>query len=66
MGVAVAAQMPIYHLKIHKSYKKFSEGKQVHVGVEALKTNRTRWERYHNTFTPSLASYLGMRLVQCR
>ena len=26
------------------SHKKFSEGKQAHVGMEALKTNRTRWE----------------------
>ena len=26
------------------SHKKFSEGKQVHVGMEALKTNQTRWE----------------------
>ena len=28
--------------------------KQVHVGMEASKTNQTRWEWYHNTFTPSL------------
>ena len=26
------------------SHKKFSEGKQAHVGMEALKTNQTRWE----------------------
>ena len=26
------------------SHKKFSEGKQVHVGMEASKTNQTRWE----------------------
>ena len=26
------------------SHKKFSEGKQPHVGMEALKTNRTRWD----------------------
>ena len=26
------------------SHKKFSEGKQTHVGMEALKTNQTRWE----------------------
>ena len=36
------------------SHKKFSEGKQVHVGMEASKTNQTRWEWHHNTFTPSL------------
>ena len=26
------------------SHIKFSEGKQAHVGMEALKTNQTRWE----------------------
>ena len=26
------------------SHKKFSEGKQAHVGMEALKSNQTRWE----------------------
>ena len=26
------------------SHKKFSEGKQAHVGMEASKTNQTRWE----------------------
>ena len=26
------------------SHEKFSEGKQAHVGMEALKTNQTRWE----------------------
>ena len=26
------------------SHKKFSEGKQVRVGMEASKTNQTRWE----------------------
>ena len=26
------------------SHKKFSKGKQVHVEMEASKTNRTRWE----------------------
>jgi len=25
--------------------KKFSEGKQVHEGMEASKTNQTRWEK---------------------
>ena len=36
------------------SPKKFSKGKQAHVGMERSKTSRTRWERHHNTFTPSL------------
>jgi len=26
----------------------------VHVGMEASKTNQTRWKWHHNTFTPSL------------
>ena len=34
--------------------KTFCEGKQVHVGMEASKTNQTRWEWHHNTFTPYL------------
>ena len=34
--------------------KKFSERKQAHVGIEPSKTNQTRWEWHHNTFTPSL------------
>ena len=29
---------------LFRSHKKFSEGKQVHVGMEASKTNQTRWE----------------------
>ena len=29
---------------IYTSHKKFSEGKQAHVGMETLKTNQTRWE----------------------
>ena len=28
----------------YTSHKKFSEGKQVHVGMEASKSNQTRWE----------------------
>ena len=41
--------------KKHKQVtKKFSKGKQAHVGMERSKTSRTRWERHHNTFTPSL------------
>ena len=34
--------------------KSFPSWKQAHVGMEASKTNRTRWEWHHNTFTPSL------------
>ena len=36
------------------SHKKVSWTKQVHVGMEPSTTNQTRWEWYHNTFTPSL------------
>ena len=37
------------------SHKKFSEGRQAHVGMEALKTNQTRWESMTpQHFTPSL------------
>ena len=39
---------------IYKVAKKFSKGKQAHVGMEPSKTNQTRCERHHNTFTPSL------------
>ena len=35
---------------------KFSEWKQVHVGMEPYKTNQTRWKWHNNTFTPSLAT----------
>ena len=50
----------LYNIDLHKSrnqqctsHKKFSGGKQVHVGMETSKTNQTRWEWHHNTFTPS-------------
>ena len=46
---SIAAQMVNY-----KVTKKCSKGKQAHVGMERSKTSRTRWERHHNTFTPSL------------
>ena len=37
------------------SHEKFSEGKQAHVGMEALKTTKLDGnQRHHNTFTPSL------------
>ena len=35
---------PVYYISIITSYRKFSERKQVHVGMEASKTNQTRWE----------------------
>ena len=38
----------------YKVTKKFSRGKQVHVGMEPSKTSQTRCERHHNTLTPSL------------
>jgi len=41
-------------LYTEKVTKKFSEWKQVHTGMEPWKTNQTRWEWHHNTFTPSL------------
>ena len=34
--------------------KKFAKRKQAHVGMKSSKTNQTRRERHHNTFTPSL------------
>ena len=37
-------------VKQRRSHKKFSEWKQVHVGVEPSKSNQTRWEWHHNTF----------------
>ena len=36
------------------SNKKVFNWKQAHVGMEPSKTNQTRWEQHHNTFTPSL------------
>ena len=41
-----------YH--IYKVTKKFAKRKQAHVGMKSSKTNQTRRERHHNTFTPSL------------
>ena len=38
----------------HTSHKKFSEEKQVHVGMEDSTINQTRWEWHHNTFTSFL------------
>ena len=38
--------------------KKFSEWKQAHVGMKCSKNSLTRWERHHNTFTPSLRRYV--------
>ena len=39
---------------ILKVTKKFAKRKQAHVGMKSSKTNQTRRERHHNTFTPSL------------
>ena len=51
----LSSLLPFLKTKIAQtSHKKFSKGKQVHVGMERSKTSRTRWERHHNTFTPSL------------
>ena len=38
----------------YKVTKKFAKRKQAHVGMKSSKTNQTRRERHHNTFTPSL------------
>ena len=34
----------IIYIYIYTSHKKFSEGKHAHVGMEASKTNQTRWD----------------------
>ena len=44
---------------LSKSQKKVSERKQ---GMEPSKTSQTRWERHHNTFTPSLHLVLFCQL----
>ena len=64
------------HTSLCKSHKKFSEGKQAHVGMEALKTNRTRWEsmtpqHFHTIPTscailPAQFQYAMCLLVVCR
>ena len=43
-----------YVPRIYKDTKKFAERKQAHVGMKPSKTSQTRWERHHNSFTPSL------------
>ena len=44
-GLSSTPQVPHpYPICMYTSQKKFSEGKQAHVGMEALKTNQTRWE----------------------
>ena len=40
--------------QMNKVTKKFAKRKQAHVGMKSSKTNQTRRERHHNTFTPSL------------
>ena len=50
-----------------KVTKNFAKCKQAHVGMEPSKTNQTRWEHYHNTFTPSLhlVQFLQTVCVNC-
>ena len=43
-----------YYGDNYKVTKKFAKRKQAHVGMKSSKTNQTRRERHHNTFTPSL------------
>ena len=58
----VCNSVPVYyrlgnHSKLRCKYKvtkKFAKRKQAHVGMKSSKTNQTRRERHHNTFTPSL------------
>ena len=38
----------------HPWWVNTSHKKQVYVGMKPSKTNQTRWEWHHNTFTPSL------------
>ena len=50
-----------------QSHKKFSEWKQVHVEMESSKTNQTRWDWHHNTFSCALrrvvkgSAFCGLR-----
>ena len=44
----------LFWIEIWKVTKKFAKRKQAHVGMKSSKTNQTRRERHHNTFTPSL------------
>ena len=64
-------------VKVNKytSHKKFSEEKQAHVGMEASKTNQTRWEsmtpQHLHTIPTSCAILLPLTqicymLVVCR
>ena len=47
--------LSMYHdVQVYKVTKKFAKRKQAHVGMKSSKTNQTRRERHHNTFTPSL------------
>ena len=56
---SIRYELPKYNqwsLTVSNRYKsqKFSEWKQADVGIEFSKTNQTRLEWPHNTFTPSL------------
>ena len=49
---------PVHYISIITSYRKFSEGKQVHVGMEASKTNQTRMTpQYFHTIPIHLAPF---------
>ena len=69
------SQISGYVSSIMTSHKKFSEGKQAHVVMEALKTNQTRWEsmtpQHFHTIPTSCAIFLPLTqicdvLVVCR
>ena len=47
-------QNTIHHQGATFILSKFFEQKQEHVGIEPSKTNQTRWEWHHNTFTTFL------------
>ena len=52
--VTTVLRVAIVTLVYNTSHKKFTEWKQMHVWMKTSKTNLTRWEWHHNTFTPSL------------
>jgi len=55
--------------KQQKQVSKFSEGKQAHVGMEASKTNQTRWEsmtpQHFHTILTSCAILHTTKLSTC-
>ena len=48
LSFVIATRNPWANTIIHVTHKK------AHIGIEPLKTNQTRCEWHHNTFTPSL------------